>query len=278
MNRSLCRVGRSVVTAAALAGILASALVAPPAVADPPPNDSITSATRISSIPARFEQDLAEATDERDDGRCVSEHSVWFRYRSPATLRAARVTTLGSAVDTDLAVFRGPRGARTLVACNDRVGTLGALAVDLVKGGRYWIALSTGQRRLAHGPAVLNLYPKTDPGLEVTVDTVAAGDVSGRLLIGGAATCTLPSYLELSVQVHQESGGDEARAWAHRDGILCGPDAPAQWGMSLDSETVKAFLPGQAVVSMRAEAKAGVGDGARWRLPETVLDVTSGPL
>jgi hypothetical protein len=231
--------------------------------AAPPPNDLITSPTRITGIPFTSSQDTRQATRSPDDGRCVSQASVWYRYR-PATTGWARVVTVGSDHDTVLAVFRGTRNNRTLVRCDDDgVGLQSATSLRFVAGQTYWVALSSCCGASATGGrAELRLYRGRAADVSATIDAVESGGVSGRLALSGTITCTTPSLGAVEVTVSQRNGDQVARGYQILELDFCGPD-PVPWRVVVDSDTGWAFLDGRAVVEATAFSFDGFADAER---------------
>jgi hypothetical protein len=246
---------------AACGGLVVSLLTAFPAQAAPPPSDEIEDAVRLSQLPFRSAVDTSEATREAADGDCVGGASVWYRFRPQFTGRV-RAATVGSDYDTVLAVFRGTRDNRRVVACNDDFYDLqSALRVKVKSGRTYWFALSSccGSRSDVGGSAVLNIYRPRPAGITATVSSVETGATSGRLYVDGTVQCSTPSYAEVNLRVSQRlASGAVARA---SDTVFpgdCGAGpGDATWSLSLDSETGWAFAPGTATVTMDGFAYDG---------------------
>ncbi len=245
---------------------LPAAVLAAPAQASAPSNDSIRTPVRVRTVPFTWEGSTLGATHSRTDGRCVQGSSVWFRFR-PATTRTLRAVTIGSDYDTRLAVFRGSRTHRTLVRCNDDMSDgeflTSALAVRFMAGHTYWIAASSCCGRAARGGnLVLNVYrPRTNT---VSVSEVAAdaGHVSGRAWVDATLACSVPSALEaLVVSVSQRvgaSGEGVARGTAELSAADCSDGSV--WPVAVDSDTGWAFQPGApAQVTMDVLADTGFG-------------------
>jgi hypothetical protein len=232
-----------------------------PALAAPPANDSITSATPLGSPPNRFTVDTSEATASSTDGSCVHGRSVWFRTR-PTVTNTVRLSTLGSDYDTVLAVFRGPRTNRTRIACADdsfETTPTEARQVRFVAGNTYWIAVSACCSRSAPGgDMVLNTFRPAPAGVTATVERVETGAISGRLFVQGSARCTTPSELELDVSASQRvpaGGANVARGDGSMIGI-CGREK-STWTATVDSETGWAFQPAPISVSLGGFAYDG---------------------
>ncbi len=247
------------VVAAALLAVVALEV---PALAAPPANNSITSATPLGAPPARFVVDTRQATASPSDGSCVHGRSVWFRTR-PGVTRTVRLSTIGSDYDTVLAVFRGTRTNRTRIACADDSFDEGGAAttqVRFVAGRTYWVAASACCSRSAPGgQLVLNTFLPTATGLTASVVSVETGAISGRLLVHGTARCSTPSDLELELSASQRvgAGANVASGEGFTTGV-CGRQA-STWTATLDSFTGWAFQTGTTSVTLSGFASDGFG-------------------
>jgi hypothetical protein len=248
-------------TAMIIAGGLTTIESSGAALPAPPDNDDIANATPITSIPASSAQDTSEATSVTTDGECVYGKSVWYRYR-PAANGWARLTTLGSAFDTVLAVFVGPRGARQLIRCNDdAIGLDSAVRVRFETERRYWIAISSCCRRSsrAGGAAQLHAYLPAPLGGEVIVATAETGGTSGRLFLSGTAECNTPTGIFVAATVSQRVGANVARGNGEAF-VECLPGEMNAWRLRVDSTTDWAFQPGSPVaVSLNSVLDDGFG-------------------
>lgn len=241
--------------------LLVAAAAAAPAYAAAPANDSITTPTRVRTVPQRFDQDNSEATAERSDGGCVRGASVWYRYQ-PTTTARVRVVTFGSDYDTILAVYQGSPSNRTLVSCSDDLDDVlfsvaSAARVRFVAGETYLLAVSACcNRRAPGGQGVLTLYRGGQPGVHTTVGSVETGEISGRLFVDGTTTCDTPSASEVEVTASQRVGEHVARG----DGLVamdgCGAEATA-WRMAIDTETGWAFQQGKASLHVASRTDDG---------------------
>ncbi|MGZ5400718.1 MAG: hypothetical protein ACXWDM_11975 [Nocardioides sp.] len=250
-----------------------------PAYGAPPGNDSIANARTITGIPTRIVQDTREASPSADDGECVFGDSVWYRFR-PTTTRTGRVVTIGSTFDSVLAVFRGPRDRRTLVACSDdAVGLDAAAQVRFTTGTRYWIAVSACCRAsAAGGGSVLTLYRPRPAATTVSLDldSVETGAVSGRIFASGTVSCNTPSSVAaVSVTVSQRVGTFVARGTGFADVPLCDRTARS-WSVQVDSETAIAFQEGVASVTVGGDSFDGFSSTTTTEQPANVT-VRSNP-
>jgi hypothetical protein len=259
--------------------LLVAGAAAAPAYAAAPANDSITTPTRVRTVPQRFDQDNSDATAERSDGGCVRGASVWYRYE-PTTTARVRVVTFGSDYDTVLAVYQGRRSNRTLVSCSDDLENVlfsvaSAARVRFVAGETYLVAVSACcNRRAPGGHGALTLYRGGQPGVHTTFGSVKTGEVSGRLFIDGTTTCDTPSASAVEVRASQRVGDHVARG----DGLVemdgCGAEATA-WRLTIDTETGWAFQEGKASL----HAASFTDDGFEFASDQQTLtaDVGSDP-
>jgi hypothetical protein len=230
-----------------------------------PANDSIRHAVAIRSVPVRIAERTRGARGARTDGQCVLGASVWYRLRPARTARLV-VTTVGSRHDSLVAVFRGPRSRRTLVACSDDAAADdGAVRVRFVVGRRYWIASSACCARGARGGrAVLNVYPPRRAAVRTTIDRVETGAVSGRLFVRGTTRCATPSYGLVEVFVSQRVGDAVASGAAFTEVRLC-TRRGARWSTTVDTTTGWAFQPGSASITTSTAATDGFAVPVRER-------------
>lgn len=103
-----------------------------------PTNDTIETATVISSLPFSETLDTREATTTDTDPACYrSNHTVWYQVTATANQRL-QAEALGDNYDPTLCVYTGAPGALTMYAGTDDVnGAL--LQFDVVAGETYYI-------------------------------------------------------------------------------------------------------------------------------------------
>lgn len=265
---------RTLVALGAAVGLSAT-LLATSAHADPPTNDNPSrAATEVTTLPALFEADTREATNDPVDRSCVYRRSVWYRY-SPTESSRVRITTIGSNYDTVLAVYRGDRSPRTRLSCNDdAAGLQSAVRPRLIAGEQYWIAASTccGSRASRGGDLTLRLSRGAVPPAVITdVVGATAGGVSGRLRVSGTVTCAVPSVAQIYLAASQRVDGAVARGSSYRFIAVCSSE-PTDWSARVDSETAWAFRAGMAALDVESDAYDGF-TGASSVL-ETNVDVT----
>jgi len=127
---------KSIAVFAAVAWTAGGAATA--AAAAPPANDAFADATRLV-VGQEFSGSLAGATVELGESRDSygnPQHTVWFRYRAPATTRVT-VDTGGSAAETILRVYRGGKLSKLkLIGVNGWSSPTGPGAVVRFKARR----------------------------------------------------------------------------------------------------------------------------------------------
>lgn len=176
----------------------------------PPPNDDFNNPTIIPSMPFTMAQNVTNATTAPDDPFCVSRsQTVWFAFTPTQNLRL-EANTFGSNYDTTLSVYTGPRGALTLLGCNDDSnGTLQSrVRFNAVAGTTYYFEVSSFFP-VATANLVFNLL-QAPPPLAIAPSVTQFGSVdptTGAATISGFVSCTQPAFVTLSGQLKQTHGG-----------------------------------------------------------------------
>ncbi len=152
-----------------------------------PANDDIDNAFVISSSPYAYTQSTSLATTAVDDPVFQScgtgtgsahSHSVWYRF-TPYINSDFHVDTSGSSYDTLLAVWTGPRGSLTQVACHDDVNwpsdPSATIDISVTAGTTYYIEVVS--YRNGNG-GTLNLHASfaTVPYAKMEVGTASGVD------------------------------------------------------------------------------------------------------
>lgn len=238
-KKKLLRLGSA---AAPVALIMVALVPAGPAQAAAPPNDTANKAIEITTLPEEITADTRSATSDRVERKCVSGHSVWYRY-TPSTSGRIKITTVGSSFDTLLAVYTGKSSPTERIACNDdRADLTSAVRPMLTAGKHYWIAVSSCCSSPG-GDLTLRVYRGGKPEVKVTLDRAEAGAVSGRVRIHGTLTCATPSVVYGELVVSQVVGVHVARGLGFIGVYECLTD-PTEWVARVDSDTGWAFQPG----------------------------------
>jgi hypothetical protein len=180
-----------------------------PAWASAPPNDDISNATVITSLPFHDTVDMSQATFASTDVSFCdgSAHSVWYSF-TPASSEQVALDPSASPGTTAVDVFTGSPGALSFVGCGFGGGFFGTggFILSATGGTTYWIMAST----CCGGPAPtldLWVYLAVPPQatLSVTGGTV---DQAGNATITGTLDCTgtTPTGAGVSGTVRQPVG------------------------------------------------------------------------
>jgi len=102
-------------------------MLAPPALAAPPPNDARTSAQELGQLPALVRGTTVEATleqDEPESGCGAIKNSVWYSFAAPSTRELLVAVDADGDLDATLEVFIRERSQLTSLSCQltDRRG------------------------------------------------------------------------------------------------------------------------------------------------------------
>lgn len=198
---------RAVVPAAVVA--VTVPLLAVPASAAPPSNDTIAGATSATS---GFSEvlDTSEATTDADDaalnapcGAPATDASVWYAF-SQAVTGGVVVDVSTSSYSAGVLVGVGSPGSLSIVACGP--GTVGFLADA---GTTYYVLAiddqfdgggNGGLLRISFGEA------PPPPTVELTVDPVGYVTKAGTALLSGTYTCTNASFVNAFGSLTQPVG------------------------------------------------------------------------
>jgi hypothetical protein len=194
--------------------LLIGAIMAVPAssaVAAPPPNDSVTGATVIGSLPFTDTVDTTEATFDADDASLgpvcgvdptfTSSNSVWYAY-TPSTDQTVAVDTSGSSYSVAGAIVTGAPGAfeSVLGGC-----FLGSTTVQLSANTTYYIDLLESPAG-SGGTLQVSVSELIVPGVKLVVDATGRFSKSGAATITGTATCSAGANAYLFANLTQPVG------------------------------------------------------------------------
>jgi hypothetical protein len=205
------RLRRSLLVAALLSGVLAG-----PAWAQPPTNDTFDNATVIPSPPFSDTLDTTEATSDPDDAEAVAAcgvsvttaKSVWYQYTAPVD-QAVIIDTSGSDYSVGVGVFTGAPGGFVAQTCFAGSGTLFATA-----GVTYHFAIAdigggTG------GTLRLSVTVPPPPTIDIDVDRFGQLDPHSHVAtLTGTATCTESGGGQVFVTLTQTKGHTTAEGSA----------------------------------------------------------------
>ena len=255
-------------TASAAASALAALVLAPAAVAAPPPNDAFASAQPLGGVPVVVSGSNLGATLEPGESAQVDGGaSVWYSWTAAAA-GAYRIETCGSAFDTVLSVFTGDAlGSLTRVAVNDdSCDASSRVRVQAAAGVVYRIAVAgyagdQGSFRLA----ISQLQPPAND------DFAAAQPLSGTTSVVVSGT-TRDAGREVD-----EPFGDAATVWYAWTAPVPGAYRFQTCGSATDA--YPSLYAGSALASLESRTPYGAwvcpgGTGGWW----TVVRATAGEL
>ena len=125
---------------------------------------------------------------------------------------------------------------------------------DLVAGQRV-LDRREQLRRHRGGGLVLRLpQGDTPPSVELEIEDVTAGTVSGRLRVHGVTTCATPSVVQMQMTASQRVGSGVARGTRIRRSCRSAPPTPSTGSCGSTAETGWAFDPGLVALDVFAES------------------------
>src|SRR5215468_1448303 len=173
----------------AIAGLFVTAAVAlagaVPAGAAAVANDTVATATPLTSLPIDASYSLADANTEPLDGTLLcgepSEHSVWYRFTATAqgVLRIDATTTDG--FQPGVFISEGPPPSKTTQGCgNDEMD------LTAVPGRTYYISVFA---RTPNAAGTVHIHEQLRPrSVFLAVDS-AAKNADGSVKVSGTITC-----------------------------------------------------------------------------------------
>lgn len=265
--------GLRVVLALAVVAV-AIAWDAPPAIAEPPANDDLASATEVDvdALPFQDSLDTTEATVHDLDPNCEGRSaSVWYVLR-PSRSVLLEADSIGSDYDTVLSAHRLRRSTMDTVACNDDIdgSTVESRIAFRAEAGETTFVMvasaGSGDHPSPGGALVFNLR-ETDPPPEVQPSVQLTGHGSVNAPSGGvqiveieaSVGCREGDFLELNGWARQTTpSGGQVEAFAF-DRFPCSGERR----LAVAFEThAGVFRPGVAAVEMSAFACRGPLDCA----------------
>jgi hypothetical protein len=230
----------------------------------PPPNDEVTSATTISSVPYSKIQDTSLATAGLDDVFCGGiGGSVW--YRLPAHESAdIYVETAGSDYEVSVSVFTGTPGHLTQIGC-----AFGQLKFQATAGQVYSIMLSPFFRTTG---GQLRLTVRATPLLRIKVlvdGRVRLDPRTGAVTIRGTIKSNRPASVYLGGMVSQSRGRNRAGASNFLTSTDC--TGTSAWTATI-ARPMPGFDPGMGALKLSGFAfDYATGDVADTRLGTVVI-------
>jgi hypothetical protein len=234
-------------------GICLATVSATPTPLPPPPNDAITSATVISSLPFTSTEQTGSATRAPNDPTSCSPSgsTVWYRYTAP-TSQPILLDASGSLYPTVLSVYTGSPGTLSLVQCGGNPGSFGRgpLQFDAVAGHTYFIMVASA----GNTPGGLLSFT-ADVGLSFAVNVTSAtvSKVDGRAALQGTITCSRPVFFAtpLTMDLRQRVGNSIADGTSPFFTPSCDPQTPTLWSATFFDPQVP-FSGGRATLGVQA--------------------------
>lgn len=233
---------------------LALLLCATYAWAVPPPNDDISGARVIPTVPFTDTVDTREATVAPDDPECAGRSAtVWYAF-TPTTDMVLEANTFGSNYDTTVSVYTGSPGSLNQIACNDDAGSLQSQVIfNATAGVTYYFmvgAFGTGPG----GDLVFRLQEFTPLAIDLHIDDrgyVSPSD--GTVTISGTFFCSKPATASVFIRATQRAGrllitGESGTSF------FCEGETP--WSVTLQGTNGR-FTAGRITVSAFGFASAG---------------------
>lgn len=186
------------------------------------PNDEVSTAITISTLPYAIQQDATRATASANDPAHSCEagfrdlRTVWFKV-TPTFTGALSVNTYGSEYDTVLSVYRGSVSAANEVGCNDDANGAtrsSATNVTVTAGQTYYIEVSEYDDFSGGngGLMVLNVSGANAASAFTNDDSGTATRISS--LPSTTTVNTLAATINANDPVHSCTGrSDSATAW-----------------------------------------------------------------
>jgi hypothetical protein len=193
-----------------LVGLVVAALVlAAPAAAAPPANDTFAGAVTIAALPFSATLDTTEATTDADDananancGAPATEASVWYAF-TPAASTGVSVDVSASDYSAGVIVVTGSPGSFSLVTCGPVSVGFSASA-----GVTYYILAFDDTPGLPNGGTLqISVTEAALPEADVTVDpTGLVNPHTGVVTVSGTFTCANADFAFVDVTVTQRVG------------------------------------------------------------------------
>jgi hypothetical protein len=244
--------------AVAVMVVCAFAVVAHPAYAAPPENDTPSGATLIDALPFTDSVAIDEATTDALEvmlaDQCLAlapEGSVWYRYEASQdgalVFDASILDTSGSSVPARLIVTAGDPAEGSVVACG------GETPVGVTAGQTYFI-MAFSDTGVTTGTLVFHAdVAPPPPEVDVTVDLAGTFDSkTGSATISGTVQCSGAEAVFIDVTVNQNVGRLFTISGLGTDDALC-TGTPQPWSVEVLPMSGK-FKGGTAMSSTSAFA------------------------
>jgi hypothetical protein len=223
-----------------------------PALAAPPTNDDLNSATTVTEpLPFSDAINTAEATTAGDDPDCAGQGpTVWYVF-TPSQDMDVQANTYGSDYDTTLSVYTGSPGNLTQIACNDDSGSLqSAVTFAALASETYYFMVGA----FASGPGGNLVFTVTLPPPPLTIDLqlspTGSFDKQGNAILRGRLTCSKFAFVELAADITQPVGKKAIHGFS--EGFFdCNGETP--WEITVPGADGR-FAGGRATVNVLVDA------------------------
>lgn len=194
---------------AIVGAVVTALLLAAPAAAAPPANDTFAGAVTISALPFSATVDTTEATTDTDDananancGAPATEASIWYAF-TPATATGVAVDVSASNYSAGVIVVTGSPGSFELVTCGP-----GAVSFSAAAGGTYYfLAFDDTPGGTNGGTLQISVSEVLTPEAAVTVDPRGlVNHHTGVVTVSGTFTCANADFAFVDVSVTQRVG------------------------------------------------------------------------
>lgn len=231
------------------------AATAAPAWASAIPNDDISSATVITSLPVHDVVDMSQATwdPSTDDSSCNfynHAQSVWYQF-TPAASEQVEFDPSASNQPMIIDVYTGTPGALSFVGCGSGgggdQGSPGGYLLNAVAGTTYWI-MASPICCISNPNLDLWIYQAVAP--QATLGSISGTvDKGGNANLSGTLNCTgiVPSPISISGSIQQPIGRKSSVTGSFSTSATCG--AAQKWQALAQPATGK-FAGGSATVTI----------------------------
>jgi len=188
---------------------LAALVIAAPASAAPPANDTFAGAKTIASLPFSDMLDTTQATTDATDmeankncGAPATEASVWYKF-TPSSDMTVGVDVSQSDYDAGVIVVTGSPGNLTLVSCNPAADAFSATA-----GTTYYImAFDDTFGGTTGGNLQIDVSEVVPPEAHISLDGATINPHTDAVTASGTFTCANASDVTaIDVAVRQNVG------------------------------------------------------------------------
>lgn len=212
-----------------------------PAVALPPDNDNVDSATLVAGLPFNDAINTVEATTADTDPDCFGQGpTVWYEFTPDANI-SVEANTFGSDYDTTLSVYSNG----DQLACNDdsRDSLQSRVRFNAQADATYLLMVGAFESGTGGNLAfqVVETEPITPLEVDLTVDPVGTHR-GGVATVSGTLTCNKPAEVELDTQLRQRAGRVFINGFAF-DFVSC--DGTVPWELTIQDANGR-FAGGRA--------------------------------